>query len=76
MPRKFIAVSGVVVCPVCDTRLETVAEQDKRVATMSHGATKCALSNTKYRVDRRTGDAEVIYEKPAEVRLPSHGIAS
>jgi hypothetical protein len=79
LPMRFIAISSVILCPVCDAQLTVVSAQDRRVATMTHPARaiRCPFASRTFRVDRRTGDAEemVIREtKPAEVQLPSHGI--
>ena len=71
---KFIALNRLVACPVCDTPLTLVREQDKRVARMKHeGNPKCLWYGRDYRIDRITGQGEEVYtnEKPSEVQLPS-----
>lgn len=70
--KLMITPSGVA-CPVCDTPLTLVKEQDKRVAHMRHeGQTKCPWYWKDFRVDRLNGLAEEAYgnaQKPTEVQL-------
>lgn len=69
-PRQFIARNNAVACPVCDTELTVVSEQDQRVAVMLHEGvnTKCPRHGKYFRVDRFTGYGEE-HEKPAKVQL-------
>lgn len=58
-------------CPVCDSLLETVKEQDHRVHIMHHPLTAaCPWSDKAFRVDRLTGYAETwpsVSEEEAKV---------
>jgi len=60
---RLIARHGVIECPVCDVRLLTLIEWDRRLALMQHPVTPmCCFGNLKFRVNRLNGDAEIIHE--------------
>ena len=58
---QFLTCMGAVECPACGTYLRLLSEYDHRVAQMKHdGLATCSLYDKIFRVDRRSGYAEVL----------------
>jgi uncharacterized C2H2 Zn-finger protein len=68
MPQLIVKTNDAgeieLLCPICDSVLETRSEQDRRVHIMLHPRAECRWSRDRFHVDRNTGYAELL---PKEV---------
>lgn len=55
---QFLVETIGIRCPICDSLLTTVKEQDRRVHIMLHPYSECPWSNVRYRIERISGYGE------------------